>query len=240
MAEGSAQQAEGQGATEGAQAQHEARTTPQAIPYNRFQEVVHKKNEAQRRLAELEQRIAQYEGRDNPAKDDFPDINDPRFASLEDYKAAVRKHAETHAGRMASETAAQYRQRMEVETVVSSFNANAAEIAKTNPEIVQAIEHFKLYEEDMNPDVFRSIVADKNGPRIVLAIASNPELGDRLARATPFEAGRILASLDVNQTPTKQPIPVTRTVSGAASPKETDPAKMNQQEYFAWRQKQEF
>ena len=120
----------------------------------------------------------------------------------------------------------------------------------TNPQIVEAVQMFGALELDFHPEVYRSIVAE--GPGLVWDIVTNQEVMDRLIGATPLQAGRILASIGAtssttskpqairpNQPPARQPVPITRTVSGPARVAETDPSKMTQAEYFAWREKQE-
>ena len=218
------------------------RRIPDMVPYKRLSEVVARRNAAEQRAAELERRIAELTGQGGNAQtDDFPDPQ--KFDSLDNYKKAVREYHERNLDERIRETTQQSHARMQDVAAVQSFNARMAETMKTNPQIVEAVEMFKQMEGDFDPSVFRSIVADPHGPSIVWELATNPDLADRLSRATPFQAGRILASIGasapIQQTQQKPQIQTTQTVSGSARSRETDPAKMTQAEYFAWREKQE-
>lgn len=230
------------------------RELPSAIPYSRFSAVVSEKNQAKARAAELERQLAELTRPQQAAQqaDDLPDPS--KYSSLEEYKAAVREYthatAQSLASRHSQQTIQAAQQQAEIQTLVGGFNAQAQALAATNPQIGDAIDIFRNLEQDIHPDVFRDIVAE--GPGLVWDIVTNQEVMDRLIGATPLQAGRILASIGAtssttskpqairpNQPPARQPVPVTRTVSGPARVAETDPSKMTQAEYFAWREKQE-
>lgn len=234
------------------QDQQPKRELPSAIPYSRFSSVVSEKNQAKARVAELERHIAELTRPQQAAQqaDDLPDPS--KYSSLEEYKAAIREYAHATAQTLASRHSQQavqtMQQQAEVQALVGGFNAQAQAMAATNPQIVEAVQMFAALEQEIHPDVFRDIVSE--GPGLVWDIVTNQEVMDRLIGATPLQAGRILASIGAtssnrpqairpNQPPQRQPIPVTKTVSGPARVAETDPSKMTQAEYFAWREKQE-
>lgn len=230
------------------------RELPSAIPYSRFSAVVSEKNQAKARAAELERQLAELTRPQQAAQqaDDLPDPS--KYSSLEEYKAAVREYthatAQSLASRHSQQTVQDLRQKDAIDTLVNSFNSQAEAMVATNPQIIEAVQMFGALELDFHPEVYRSIVAE--GPGLVWDIVTNQEVMDRLIGATPLQAGRILASIGAtssttskpqairpNQPPARQPVPVTRTVSGPARVAETDPSKMTQAEYFAWREKQE-
>lgn len=231
------------------------RELPSAIPYSRFSAVVSEKNQAKARAAELERQLAELTRPQQAAQqaDDLPDPS--KYSSLEEYKAAVREYthatAQSLASRHSQQTIQAAQQQAEIQTLVGGFNAQAQAMAATNPQIGDAIDIFRNLEQDIHPDVFRDIVAE--GPGLVWDIVTNQEVMDRLIGATPLQAGRILASIGAtssttskpqairpNQPPARQPVPVTRTVSGPARVAESDPAKMTDAQYEAWRQTQGF
>lgn len=230
------------------------RELPGPIPFPRFSKVVAERNHERTLRMEYEARIAELTRPQQAAQqaDDLPDPS--KYSSLEEYKAAVREYthatAQTLASRHSQQTIQAAQQQAEIQTLVGGFNAQAQAMAATNPQIGDAIDIFRNLEQDIHPDVFRDIVAE--GPGLVWDIVTNQEVMDRLIGATPLQAGRILASIGAtssttskpqairpNQPPARQPVPVTRTVSGPARVAETDPSKMTQAEYFAWREKQE-
>ncbi|MEN9307751.1 MAG: hypothetical protein RL173_1683 [Fibrobacterota bacterium] len=232
------------------------RELPSAIPYSRFSAVVSEKNQAKARAAELERQLAELTRPQQGAQRESEiSVPDPRkYDSIEAYSQAVQEHihatAQTLASRHSQQTIQAAQQQAEIQTLVGGFNAQAQALAATNPQIGDAIDIFRNLEQDIHPDVFRDIVAE--GPGLVWDIVTNQEVMDRLIGATPLQAGRILASIGAtsstqskpqairpNQPPARQPVPVTRTVSGPARVAETDPSKMTQAEYFAWREKQE-
>lgn len=234
-----------------AQRQEQApkRELPNAIPYNRFSSVVSEKNQYKARAADLERQLAELTRPQQAAQqaDDFPDPT--KYASLDDYKAAIRDHARKEAQALASQHAQHIQQtttqQAEVHRLVSGFNAQAQALAATNPQITQAIDIFRDLEADIHPDVFRDIVAE--GPALVWDIVTNQDVMDRLVGASPLQAGRILASIGATSTPQatshNQPmqrpaIPTTRTVTGAAAaPKK--PGEMSDAEWYAARAKKE-
>lgn len=208
------------------------RKIPDMVPYKRLSEVVARRNAAEQRAAELERRIAELTGQGgNAPTDDFPDPQ--KFDSLDNYKKAVREYHERNLDERLRETTQQSYARMQDVAAVQSFNARMAETMKTNPQIVDAVEMFKQMEGDFDPSVFRSIVADPHGPSIVWELATNPELAERLSRATPFQAGRILASIGASAPIQQKPqIQTTQTVSGAARTNKS-PSDMTDAEYYA-------
>ncbi len=230
------------------------RELPTSIPYTRFSSVVAEKNQAKAEAAELKRQIAELQGRFQAPQqdDDFPDP--AAFSSKEEYREAARQYSNAQAASTASRHSQQIQQTMqeqaEIQSLVGGFNAQAQAMAQTNPQIVEAVQMFASLEGEFHPEVFRAIVAE--GPSLVWDIATNQEALDKLIGASPLQAGRILASLGATPSggkpqaikPTtsaapRAPVPVTKTVSGAARVPETDPAKMTREEYRAYRLKQE-
>lgn len=236
QAQGNPKEAEQSGEQEG---RKQERKIPDMVPYKRLSEVVARRNAAEQQVAELQRKIAELTGQGGSAQtDDFPDP--AKFNDLDSYKKAVREYHDRNLETRLRETTQQSHARMQDVAAVQSFNARLAPMVEKNPQIVEAVEIFKQMEGDFDPSVFRAIVSDPHGPSIVWEIATNPDLAEQLVRATPFQAGRILASIGANAPTQQKPqIQTTQTVSGGAKARETDPAKMTREEYFAWRDKQE-
>jgi hypothetical protein len=237
-------QVEGQAAPQTEDASKPApRPRVESIPYNRFQEVNTKYRQEQQARAALEQRIAELEGRNQPQGPQKPDPS--QFNSREEFDRAVDQYIEQVSQSKVQQTTQTLRQQQEQEALVSGFNSRLAPLAKENPQYIAAVQVFASMEGEMNPQVFRDIVADEDGPRIAWEIATDPDFAEAVMSASPAKAGRLIErrlaqaqSSTASQQPPKPAIPVTKTVSGAGAASK-NPEEMTTAEYIAWRESQE-
>ena len=215
----------------------------ESIPYSRFQEVVGKRREAEERAANLERQIAELQGIRAPEGPQKPDP--AKFNSREEFDRAVDQYIEQVSHSKVQQTTQTLRQQQEQEALISGFNSRLAPLAKENPQYIAAVQVFASMESEMNAQVFRDIVADDDGPRIVWEMATDPDFADAVMAASPAKAGRLIErrlsqaqSSTASQQPPKPAIPVTKTVSGAGAASK-NPEEMTTAEYIAWRESQE-
>lgn len=208
----------------------------ESIPYSRFQEVVGKRREAEDRAANLERQLAELQGIRAPQGPQKPDP--AQFNSREEFDRAVDQYIEQVSQSKVQQTTQTLRQQQEQEALVQGFNSRLAPLAKENPQYVAAVQVFASMESEMNPQVFRDIVADEDGPRIAWEIATDPDFADAILSASPAKAGRLIErrlaqaqSSTASQPPPKPAIPVTKTVSGAGAA-EKDLSKLSGDAYY--------
>lgn len=194
---------------------------PKMVPVTALQAERQRRQQEAARARELEARIAQYEGKTQQSGDDFPDL-----------KAESK----------AREALTIRQQEQRTQSLVDGFLSRTAEVAKDLPQIGQAVQVFGQMEGDFHPEVYADIVADKDGPRIAWEIVTDADFADKLMRATPLQAGRLidqrLAQAQKPKAPERPQVTATTTVSGAGSASK-DPSQMSTAEYIAWREKQE-
>ena len=199
-----------------------------------------------RRQAERERdaAIAQLQGARDPAKaaqpkptpDDFEDYGE-YVEALTDWKADQRdaQRADTNATK-AAETAALHRN--------AEWGAKVAAITETLPDYAEVAGKSEIQVRD---HVVEAIMDADRGPELVYHLAQNPDVAARLNDMSParaaIELGKIEATLGEAKAPepepkpakktTTAPAPITPVKSGATTAK--DPAKMNMEEYKAYR-----
>ena len=227
--------------------QEKVETKPRtdAVPYTRFQQVNTKFREAEQRAAQLERQLAEIQGARQPQGPQRPDPS--QFNTREEFDRAVDQYIEKVSHSKVEQTAQTYRQQQEVMELVQGFNARLATVAQTNPDYIPAVQVFASMEADMDPQVFRAIVADEDGPRIAWEIANDPEFAQKILESSPAKAGRLIerrlsqaqtSNASQSAPPPKPPIPVTKTVSGPSTASKK-PEEMTTPEYIAWRESQE-
>lgn len=200
-----------------------------------------------RRQAERErdQALAQLQGARDPAKaaqpkpspDDFEDYGE-YVEALTDWKADQREaqRADTNATK-AAETAAQHRN--------AEWSAKVAATTATLPDYAEVAGKSEIQVRD---HVVDAIMDADRGPELVYHLAQNPDVAARLNDMSParaaIELGKIEATLGEPAAPppppakktTTAPAPITPVKPGATNAK--DPAKMNMEEYKAYRKAQ--
>ena len=125
-----------------------------------------------------------------------------------------------------SQTAA----RQETQRALDSYNAKVADVIKATPDFRQTIAYSLLQTQDARgylTPATEAILAADNGPAVAYHIATNPEIATRLNRASPVQAGMIVASLSAKLSPSPRkpkplPAPIGSEGTGKRLAKATD------------------
>ncbi|MCP5017144.1 MAG: hypothetical protein GY938_18010 [Ketobacter sp.] len=226
------QPASDQGVTE------EAKAPPaETIPKSRFNEVYREKKQAERRIAELEQKLqpppnAPAVTDQVPRLEDF-DYDDAKYQdAVINYRvnAAISK-VETERNRKAAEDRST--------AVMQTFNTRSAQYAAQNPEYDDLEKSSAGI--NWNSGLSAAILNSEVGPSVHHHLLANPEELDRINSLDPVmsavEVGRLEAKLSANKSAVKltnAPPPPDISTGGSASA-DKDPSKMSQKEYEEWR-----
>ena len=132
-----AAQVEGSTNTQTEEGKPAPRPRVESIPYTRFQEVNTKYRQEQQARAALEQRIAEFEGRNQPQGPQMPDPS--QFNSREEFDRAVDQYIEQVVHSKVQHTTQTLRQQQEQEALIGGFNARLAPLAHGNPEYMEAV-----------------------------------------------------------------------------------------------------
>lgn len=234
---------------------------PAKIPYARFKEVNEERRAHQARVSELEAELAQFRRR----AEDLEKIKAPEDVKPQDYKTpeeflAARDAALKNAAikEVEERFIAREAQRIEAERnaqIVGRFEKNVEEASKANPEIRQAVAYLDKYAHNLHPSVARELLEDENAGAVIHAITTNQEHLNKLFRASPSEAVRMIhkisakldgapyqgtaAPSDASAPPQAlKPAGVPVTIKGGAKVPTKDVSKMNMSEYREWKKSQ--
>lgn len=239
---------------------------PAKIPYSRFKEVNEERRAHQARVGELEAELEKFRSR----SEELEKIKSPDDIKPSDYKspeeflkardlaiknAAIKEVEERFIARES--------QRLEAERnaqIVSRFESNVEEASKANPEIRQAVAYLDKYAHNLHPSVARELLEDENAGAVIHAITTNQEHLNKLFRASPSEAVRMIHKLSakLDGTPSQgtaasaqaresatppqalKPSGVPVTVKGGAGkvPVTTIKADTSMDDYRAWKAQQ--
>jgi hypothetical protein len=147
------------------------------------------------------------------------------------------------------------------EAIIDRFGKNVEEAVKYNPDIAQAVGFLDQHADKLHPAVARELLVDENAAEVIHDIVTNQELLTKLFRGTPDDAVRMInrlsAKIDVaarRQTASSAggndvPVPAALTTTAKVAPKgipvtvkgggkatTKDIAKMNKEEYRAFKQ----
>lgn len=205
----------------------------------RIAELTRLRREAER---QRDAAIAQLQGARDPAKaatpkpvaDDFEDYGD-YVEALTDWKADQRdaERADTNAT-TAAERAAQHRN--------AEWSAKIGAAKSIMPDFDAVMEKA---DTPTAPHVADALMDADRGPELLYHLANNPDVVERLNDMSParaaIELGKIEAKLEAPEAAppppprktTTAPAPITPVKTGATTAK--DPAKMNMEEYKAYR-----
>lgn len=244
------------------------KTKVESIPYDRFKEVNDERKSYRDRAAELEARIRAME--EAAAKNKLPEIKsvddiDPNSFKNDkgelDYLAWLKAREEF----VQKETLKRFREDAEKERnaeraqeferrISSDFNAKMQESAKTNPEIVEAINWFgNTFADKLSPSIRYAMVTDENGPDLIYHLATDgQDIMQQIARGDEIGAIKAMAKWSAKFTKSevkeeakkeedpfaeryvKKPV-VTATNLPTAKGSTKDPNKMSMDEYRKWR-----
>lgn len=213
----------------------------------RIDELTHARHAAEREAAHWR---AIAEGRKT---DPAPQAHE--YASDEAYEAAKRQHEVRQAAReelaeTAKATADRFQQDA-AHAIDATYNERATAAAARIPDFVDVVSKADI---QITHDMLAAIKESEHGPDITYQLAKNPEQAARLAQMPTAqmyrELGRMEAAIEatgVTATPapaaapapaartTNAPAPASTGAPAGAAPANTDPAKMSQAEYEAWR-----
>lgn len=181
----------------------------ESIPYDRFKEVNDERKSYRDRATELESRIRAME--EAAAKNKLPEIKsvddiDPNSFKNDkgelDYLAWLKAREEF----VQKETLKKFREDAEKERnaeraqeferrISNDFNAKMQESAKTNPEIVEAINWFgNTFADKLSPSIRYAMVTDENGPDLIYHLATaGQDIMQQIARGDEIGAIRAMA-----------------------------------------------
>lgn len=244
------------------------KTKVESIPYDRFKEVNDERKSYRDRAAELEARIRAME--EAASKNKLPEIKsvddiDPNSFKNDkgelDYLAWLKAREEF----VQKETLKRFREDAEKERnaeraqeferrISHDFNTKMQESAKTNPEIVEAINWFgNTFADKLSPSIRYAMVTDENGPDLIYHLATDgQDIMQQIARGDEIGAIKAMAKWSAKFTRSevkeeakkeedpfaeryvKKPV-VTATNLPAAKGSTKDPNKMTMDEYRKWR-----
>lgn len=239
---------------------------PAKIPYSRFKEVNEERRAHQARVGELEAELEKFRSRSEELeKIKSPDdIKPGDFKSPEEFLRARDLAIKNAAIKEVEERfIARESQRLELERnaqIMSRFESNIEEASKANPEIRQAAAYLDKYAHNLHPSVARELLEDENAGAVIHAITTNQEHLNKLFRASPSEAVRMIHKLSakLDGTPSQgtaaggqareqatppqalKPGGVPVTVKGGAGkvPVITVKAETSMEDYRAWKAQQ--
>lgn len=213
----------------------------------RIDELTHARHAAEREAAHWR---AIAEGRKT---DPAPQAHE--FASDAEYEVAKRQHEVRQAAReelaeTAKATADRFQQ--DASRAIDATYEERVNAAVTRiPDFVDVVSKADI---QITHDMLAAIKESEHGPDITYQLAKNPEQAARLAQMSTAqmyrELGRMEAAIEAKGTtaapaPAAAPVPAARTTNApapastgapaGAAPANTDPAKMSQSEYEAWR-----
>lgn len=201
----------------------------------RINELTFKKNEAERQARHW-QAIA--EGRQTPAA---PKATD--FGSDEEYQTALWDHrVKTGVQQGLSENAQQAAQKFSQDAAAAqaeTYSQRVSEAVQRMPDFAEVVGKADI---NISPALQGALMDSEMGPDLVYHLAKNPADAQRLSQLPERQMLRELITMESTlgkpsapaARTTKAPPPV-KPGSAAAAPANTDPAKMNQREYEAWR-----
>lgn len=218
----------------------------------RIDELTRNWREAERREAALLDMLQRQQA---PAKQEAVPEKPKALPKLEEfnydeaaYQAALVQHVKDEAARAAREEFHQERTREKEQAKKQTFKQRETDFAKANPD------YFTLTRDPSLPitrEVVELAAESEKGPELLLYLAKNREVADRIAELSPVaaarELGKIEAKLEKPPAPTPPP-PRPAPVSQAPPPPprletsepavEKDPDQMSMGDWLKWRNKQ--
>jgi hypothetical protein len=213
----------------------------------RIDELTHARHSAEREAAHWR---AIAEGRKT---DPAPQAHE--YASDEAYEAAVRQHEVRQAARQevaetANATADRFQQDA-ARAIDATYNERVTAAVARIPDFIDVVGKVDI---QITHDMLAAIKESEHGPDITYQLAQNPEQAARMVQMSTAqmyrELGRMEAAIEAKggtaapapaaahapaARTTNAPAPASTGAPAGAAPANTDPAKMPQAEYEAWR-----
>jgi len=173
------------------------REPPPSIPYSRFVEVNTEATTYRQKAEQLERQIQELQARDAklPASpddvkpEDFP--NDPQGYLKALTAAVARKTREDAIQEVRQEFQAREIQAQAVREQ-QTFEASIQEAAKENPDVVAARRFFDEHADKIHPAVARELILDKNVGHLMVRLATDQGLLEKLFQGHPVDAIRMI------------------------------------------------
>lgn len=249
-----------EGTQQGQQSQAEGNKNP-ADPEADRDEAGRFKSKVQKRIDELtharhaaEREAARWRAIAEGGQKAAPAPQAHEFATDEDYEAAVRQHQITEAARkvasdQAKQAAEQYQQDADG-TIDATYDQRAQEAARRIPDFLEVVGKADI---QITHDMLAALKGSAHGPDIVYALAKDPAEAARIAAMPTAQMYMALGALEATAATkattapapaaaaapaartTNAPAPASIGAPAGAAPANTDPAKMSQAEYEAWR-----
>lgn len=221
----------------------------------RIDELTYRANQAQREkqiaedyakaveanLLQQKRELAQYQAYATAPRVD-------QFNSVEEWQAAVMRHATDTANHQVQSTLQQLGmtpeqqiQRAQQEQYNQFTQSRVAEATQKYPDFSEKVNNPQLPDlTRVNPAVLQALVASPNFADIAYHLASNPQEAWRIAQSHPAQAVMELGTLAARITasgPRVSNAPAPDREIGSSESVKKDPAQMSYSEYRAWRTK---
>jgi len=177
------------------------------------EEARREREEERREVTRLRQELEQFKSRKQdthaPVDPTRPNVNDPRFASYDEYTEAL---ADWRARKVLQESRDEHNKRVQHESfqkATSTFNERAAKVREKYPDYDDLFESAPI-SEAMAPTILES----ENGPELAVYLAKNPDVARKLYYLTPTQAARELGKIEAKLDDLLQP----KSVSEAKPP----------------------
>lgn len=211
---------------------------PEAIPYDRFQEVNNRRDQAERERDTLRARLEELERTRTPQADpdDLDAIDAAKFtdaagnfdgaAYMRERDRRVTARAEKRALEVVERTLTQRDTQQQTQAVVAKaeteFRGQVAEASKANPQVAEAVEYLDSIAKHIPFSVQMAIL--RSAPEVAHAIALDPSLVAQITQGNPADSimvigeinGRIKASRPAAQVPATGGIPAFQPSSAPA------------------------
>ena len=203
--------------------QHESRSQ------QRIAELVAQREEARRRAAELEQRLAGQAYQDAPDEDSFD--------SYEEYQRAAIRYEAKQALKAERQSDIEAQHQADSDLALQQFQVRAEAARQKHPDFDAVVGNQNLA---ISQDMLQIMAESEVGADVAYHLGKNPAEAQRLSMLPPALMGREMARLEVKMS--AQPAPVLPTpintgtnVSGVGESSVPDMSKMSTAEYIAAR-----
>lgn len=194
-------------------------------------------------IAAKEKQAPAVEG--EPKREDFEDYEGyQRAIARYEAKQVAREELKTHREATQGEQA-KSRQSEAQQAAAKAWTEREAVVIKANPDYEKIVAEYADEDLGQLSDGARRLIVDSDvGPQVLLHLAKNPEVHERIAKLAPLrqvvELGKLEDSLPKAaeaKTTSSAPAPAKPGPQGRSSPSK-DPEKMSQEEYMAFRKEQ--
>lgn len=192
----------------------------------RIKQLTDQRNERDKRITDLEKRLARYE-----AKAPDPD----KFNTDADYQRAVTEHTAKTLRRADIEEDIKEAREEVANDRREAWQARASEFAQSVQDFEQV-----AYTAPISDTVSELLMDSDFGPQIAYALGKDPAKAREISAMTPHKAALTIGRMEAEMAPkpkkiSNAPPPVT-TVGSSSRSSDPDPEKMSMAEYVKWRQ----